>query len=171
MVGSAFATSSSFVAFAQTLASPVSRCTLRTAFGAPSVRRSRYSTIVMGSVELLSPQEAHALKGDATPWKHVDVRTVGEYEQGHASTSVNVPFMNASAAGMAPNPDFLSSIASVAEPLGGKAAKLIISCQSGKRSALAAAALEKDGYTALADVEGGYAAWAKDESLPVERSQ
>lgn len=81
---------------------------------------------------------------------------------------MNVPYLNASASGMTPNPEFLSCIAAIADPLGGKDAKLIISCQSGKRSAAAAAALEKDGYTNLADVEGGYSAWASDESLPVE---
>lgn len=171
VVGPAFAASSSFVALAQKFAAPVSRCaTSRIFVSTPGARKIRSSSIVMGNVELLSPQKAHALKGEALPWKHVDVRTVGEYEQGHATESVNIPFLNATSSGMAPNPDFLDSIVSVAGPLGGKEAKLLISCASGKRSAAACAALENEGFTNLADVDGGYSAWAKDEALPVERT-
>lgn len=122
------------------------------------------------SSELVSPQTAHARKSEATPWKHVDVRTEGEFADGRATDSVNVPFMNAGAAGMAPNPNFVAGIGAVAEPHGGKEAKLIISCASGKRSAMACAVLEAEGFKSLADVDGGYSAWARNESLSVERS-
>lgn len=58
----------------------------------------------------------------------------------------------------------------VATAVGSKDTKLLVSCASGKRSAMACAALEKEGYETLKDVDGGYSAWARDETLPVERS-
>jgi rhodanese-related sulfurtransferase len=119
--------------------------------------------------EVITPQEAFARKAGST-WKHVDVRTEGEFSNGRPTASVNVPFLNAGLLGMSNNPKFVDDMVALAAPLGGKDTKLIISCQSGKRSAAACAALEAEGFTNLADIEGGYAAWASDNALPVEKS-
>jgi hydroxyacylglutathione hydrolase len=46
--------------------------------------------------------------------------------------------------------------------------RLVVHCQSGYRSAIAASLLEQHGVTALADLVGGFAAW--DAAYPrVER--
>lgn len=121
----------------------------------------------MSAVELISPKEAHARASGSSRWMLIDVRSEGEFEQGHPSGSINVPVMNASAAGMTPNPSFLDDILSAVG--GSKDVKILISCQSGKRSKMACAKLAEDGFSVLGDVDGGYSAWAQDESLPVAK--
>jgi rhodanese-related sulfurtransferase len=137
---------------------------------AASPRRAfRPSPVAMTSLELISPREAYARKTSAPGgWKHLDVRTAGEFADGRPTEAVNVPFLTAGPAGMIPNPTFPADVAAAVAADGGKDAKLVVSCATGKRSALACAALEADGFSSLADVEGGYSAWARDESLPVE---
>lgn len=48
---------------------------------------------VMGSPNLVSPQEAHTLKESAVGWVHLDVRTVEEFADGHAPDSTNIPYL------------------------------------------------------------------------------
>lgn len=128
----------------------------------PSLRRARLNTN-MSATELVSPSEAHAR---ASTWKLVDCRTEAEFCEGHPEGSVNVPFMHSSAAGMQPNPAFVDEVLAAA---GAKDAKILVSCQSGGRSAMACATLAQCGFSTLADVDGGYSAWARDESLPVAK--
>ena len=49
----------------------------------------------------VSPQEAHVLVRDEG-YVYVDVRSSGEYEQGHPQGSYNVPLAQPGPAGMAP---------------------------------------------------------------------
>jgi rhodanese-related sulfurtransferase len=135
-----------------------------------AARRARFGTAAgaaatMGA-ELISPAEAHRRKtDDAVAWKHVDVRSEREYAQGHPKNSVNVPFLSFNALGVpSRNPAFLDTI----QERYRNTDALIISCQSGKRSAMAVTALKDAGFEKLADVEGGYNAWTQDASLPVE---
>lgn len=79
---------------------------------------------------------------------------------------MNVPFMHSSAIGMQPNPAFVDEVLAAA---GAKDAKILVLCLAGKRSAIACASLARSGFSNLADVDGGYSAWARDESLPVAK--
>lgn len=46
--------------------------------------------------------------------------------------------------------------------------EIILYCSAGSRSALAAATLQKMGYSRVAHLEGGFTAW-RDQGLPVEQ--
>lgn len=127
------------------------------------ITRTRTASICTTQMSLISPKEAHARKSGTPAWIHVDVRTVEEFARIRAPDSLNIPFMNAGPAGMAPNPSFLSDVTGKLQ----KDKKLLVSCASGKRSAMAAGVLTKEGYT-VADVEGGMMGWSDTEGLPTE---
>ena len=98
-------------------------------------------------------------------YRYLDVRTPTEFAEGHAPCALNMPFMNASASGMVPNPGFL---AGVAAQVPDKSAQLLVGCKSGARSNKAATALSDAGYAHIIDVEGGFDAW-KACNMPVEK--
>lgn len=112
---------------------------------------------------LISPADAHIRKGQG--WKHLDVRTAGEYSSTRATASVNVPFMHRGAGGMTPNGAFLDEVAAAGFA---KTDRIIVSCASGVRSARACSALEGAGFANLVDMEGGMGAYAENASLPKE---
>lgn len=122
--------------------------------------RSHLCSRTMAS--LVPPTEAHSRKSSG--WRHLDVRTPEEFARLRAPNSVNVAFMNKTVSGMVANPSFLADVAGSFP----KDTQLLVSCASGKRSAMATAALTADGYTTVADVEGGMAAWAETPGLPTE---
>ena len=98
-------------------------------------------------------------------YKYLDVRTPEEFAGGHAPGALNVPYMNAGAAGMTPNPAFLAGCAGV---INKKDCQVLVGCKSGARSSKAATALSDAGYSGLIDVEGGFSAW-EAANLPVEK--
>lgn len=69
----------------------------------------------------------------------LDVRTPEEYASGHIEDSKNLPLQN------------IDSIGSVAAD---KTAAIFVHCQSGARSAMAAAQLKRMGYTNVKDIGG-----------------
>eukprot|EP00245_Coleochaete_scutata_P000841 TRINITY_DN109_c0_g1_i1.p1 TRINITY_DN109_c0_g1~~TRINITY_DN109_c0_g1_i1.p1 ORF type:complete len:201 (-),score=32.94 TRINITY_DN109_c0_g1_i1:637-1239(-) len=95
---------------------------------------------------------------------YLDVRTPEEYAQGHPDGAVNIPFMYKEAQGMVKNDKFLSLVGEKFN----KDDELLVACQSGKRSAMAAAELINAEYTNIADVDGGYSSWASS-GLPVTK--
>lgn len=82
------------------------------------------------------------LAGDRPPTL-VDVRTPGEHAQGHLPGSRSIPL------------DELESRMGELRPGGA----LVVYCQSGVRSARAAALLRSAGLSAVSDLAGGYLAW------------
>ncbi|KAJ4841625.1 Rhodanese-like domain-containing protein 15, chloroplastic [Turnera subulata] len=96
--------------------------------------------------------------------RYLDVRTPEEFSAGHAVGAVNVPFMYRVGSGMTQNPKFLEEVSARFR----KHDEIIVGCQLGKRSLMAAAALLADGFTAVTDIAGGYAAWTQN-GLPTER--
>eukprot|EP00268_Persea_americana_P057301 TRINITY_DN6855_c0_g2_i1.p1 TRINITY_DN6855_c0_g2~~TRINITY_DN6855_c0_g2_i1.p1 ORF type:complete len:179 (+),score=29.94 TRINITY_DN6855_c0_g2_i1:502-1038(+) len=94
---------------------------------------------------------------------YLDVRTVEEFSAGHAVGAVNVPYMFKIGTGMSKNPNFLEEVSS----LFGKDNEIIVGCQSGKRSLMAATDLSSAGFTGVTDIAGGYSAWKQNE-LPTE---
>ena len=99
----------------------------------------------------VSAEEAKRLV-DEEGYVYVDVRSEGEYAGGHPVGARNVPFMNAGAGGMKPNDKFVA----VMNALFDKNAKLVVGCQSGKRSMRAIQALEQVGFDSLVDVRPGF---------------
>ncbi len=83
----------------------------------------------------------------------VDVRTPGEYAQGHVAGTVNIPL------------DQLSGHMSELEPH--KQDDIWVICASGHRSGIASEQLAKAGYKPI-NVEGGTGAWVRS-GKPVEK--
>ena len=84
----------------------------------------------------------------------VDVRDPGEYGAGHILGAKNLP---------------LSGIGSGAELAAKRKDRpLIVYCDTGSRSAKAAAALKGRGYTRVLNLSGGLGAW-QQAGLPVEK--
>ncbi len=121
------------------------------------------------------PTEAHDTLTKNPGAIYLDVRTEGEFAQGHATGALNVPVVFIKGPGnMQLNDDFET----VVEKVIPKNAKLIVGCQAGGRSQRACEILESAGYTDLTNVVGGFGGqrdqsgtvlvkgW-RDEGLPV----
>lgn len=95
--------------------------------------------------------------------RYLDVRTPEEFSADHAAGAINVPYMFRLGSGMTKNLNFLEE---VLEHFG-KDAEIIVGCQSGKRSLMAATDLIAAGFTGVTDIAGGYSAWVQNR-LPTE---
>jgi rhodanese-related sulfurtransferase len=84
----------------------------------------------------------------------VDVREPNEFAAGHVLGAKNVPLARLDASG--------------AELAKRKERPLIVCCDGGERSAKALAVLKKQGFTRVANLSGGIAAW-QQAGLPVEK--
>jgi rhodanese-related sulfurtransferase len=84
----------------------------------------------------------------------VDVREPGEFSAGHVLGAKNVPLARVEAAG--------------AELAKRKGKPLIVYCETGDRSARAAAILRKQGFARVVNLSGGMKAW-QAAGLPVEK--
>lgn len=84
----------------------------------------------------------------------VDVREPGEYGAGHILGAKNVPLSRIEAGG--------------AEVAKKKDKAVIVYCDTGNRSAKAAAALRRHGFAKAVNLAGGLGAW-QQAGLPVER--
>ncbi|CAM9095132.1 unnamed protein product [Pylaiella littoralis] len=125
----------------------------------------------------VAPQVANKLVQEEG-WAYVDVRADYEFEHGRPAGAVNIPAFFSTAQGMTVNRDFVDQLMGcqslfqrsdqVAEKFPDKNAKLIMGCQMGSRSAQATSWLEDAGYSVVVNMEGGFSAWARDDSLPVE---
>lgn len=101
----------------------------------------------------VTAQEAHDLMTSDPECLYLDVRSVPEFEAGHAARAVNIPLLHMTpGAGMTPNDDF----AAVVEASIPKDAKVVVGCKSGGRSARATEIMMQMGYTNVANVRGGF---------------
>lgn len=100
----------------------------------------------------LNAQETHDLMQSDPEYIYLDVRSVPEFEAGHAPGAINIPIAHLTGAGMSPNADF----AAVVEAALPKDAKLVVGCKSGGRSARACEIMSQMGYTNLTNVRGGF---------------
>ncbi|MCB9598176.1 MAG: rhodanese-like domain-containing protein [Sandaracinaceae bacterium] len=102
-------------------------------------------------IERIGPLDAKR-RIDEGGYAYLDVRSVGEFEQGHPNGAYNVPLLHMASGGMVPNPDFLGAIERAFE----RDAKLILGCQSGVRSLRAAEMLLEAGFTHVLELRPGY---------------
>lgn len=84
----------------------------------------------------------------------VDVRSEDEFQSGHVPGATSVP-LDKIESGQASLPE-------------GKL--LVLSCQSGRRSARACEVLQSRGINNIAEMDGGFSAWVK-AGLPVSRTR
>ncbi len=127
------------------------------------------------AIKQQKPREAHQTLKSSPGAIYLDVRTEGEFANGHAEGAINVPVVFIKGPGqMEPNADFIP----VVEKIVPKNTKLVVGCQSGMRSNRACEILEGIGYSDLTNVVGGFGGqrdssgavvakgW-RDEGLPV----
>lgn len=103
------------------------------------------------AIEQIGPHDAYRRMQDGCIY--LDVRSVSEFERGHAAGAVNVPLFHAEPGmGLVPNPDFLVvCAANFSRDVG-----FVVGCAMGARSQRACELLAAYGYTRLANVEGGF---------------
>ena len=101
----------------------------------------------IGAEELMSRIEA-----EAAP-TILDVRTSEEFTAGHVPGAINIPYTE------------LEKRYSELELESSD--ELVVYCQSGRRAAIAEAALSELGFTNVRDLDGHIAAW-KEAELPLE---
>jgi rhodanese-related sulfurtransferase len=112
------------------------------------------------AVQKIDSSQAKALvAGDAV---YLDVRTIPEFEAGHAPGAYNVPLMHAAPGGMQPNPKFADAVAQAFA----RDRTIVVACKAGGRSARAVAVLEQLGFTQVRDYAGGWGGNATDPGWP-----
>ncbi len=124
----------------------------------------------------IGPKEAHALLAEG--YTYVDVRSEGEFENGHPPGAVNVPILHKGPFGSTPNVAFVEVFRRLFPP----GAKVVVGCAGGVRSMKACGVLEDQGYEGLFELRTGWAGsrdgvgqlvepgWP-DSGLPVETGQ
>jgi molybdopterin/thiamine biosynthesis adenylyltransferase/rhodanese-related sulfurtransferase len=103
---------------------------------------------VKREIEEVDAREAQALLAGDAPPVLIDVRELDEYEQGAIPGTVHVP-----------RGWLESRIESVVPD---RATPVIVTCQSGARSAFATKALGELGYEHVASLRGGFSAWKQN---------
>jgi len=105
------------------------------------------------AINQAEPPQAHETLTRNPGAVYLDVRTEGEFAQGHPAGAINIPVVFIKGPGqMEPNPEFIA----VVEKVVPKATRLVVGCQSGRRSQRACELLEAAGYTDLTNVQGGF---------------
>jgi len=114
----------------------------------------------------LSVTDAHAACTNGATL--VDVRSTPEFDPGHPAGALNVPLLepDEDTGVMLPNPDFVRVMQANFPP----DTPLVISCQTGGRSARASQMLEAFGYMNVINVTGGFVAWQQAD-LPIEEGE
>jgi rhodanese-related sulfurtransferase len=101
----------------------------------------------------IGAQEAHDLLMSDPESIYLDVRSIPEFEAGHAVGAINIPLMHFSpGVGMSPNPDFPG----VTEAALAKDAKIVVGCKTGGRSARACELMSQMGFTDVTNIRGGF---------------
>lgn len=110
-------------------------------------------TVTM-SVSDITPQQARERLETKDGTVYLDVRTVGEFQEGRPAGAWNIPVMlrDPETGQMQPNDAF----SRVVQATFAKDTPIIAGCRSGGRSARAAALLMQAGYTNVVNMSGGF---------------
>ncbi len=105
------------------------------------------------SFETTNPPGARELLEGDDGWIYLDVRTVEEYEQGHAPGAYNIPVVFRSPTGeMSPNDEFATQVAKHFPA----DTPIVMGCAMGGRSQRACEILAASGYQKLMNMYGGF---------------
>jgi len=102
------------------------------------------------AAQAVDAQEARRLVAEGV--KVVDVRTPREFAGGHVPGAVNIPH---------------DEIEKRLEEIGPPSTRVLLYCQSGRRSGIAAEKLQEKGYTQLYDMQR-YDLWTASEAAPAK---
>lgn len=100
----------------------------------------------------ISPEEAQDLLSGDEGYIYLDVRSVPEFENGHAPGAKNIPLLHRTPMGMRLNQTFVQDC----EQALGTDAKIITACLMGGRSMQAARLLLANGFGEVVDMRGGF---------------
>lgn len=103
------------------------------------------------TVSRISPEEAAQLLREG--YAYLDVRNPDEFALGHPQGAYNIPWLDPSASTRTPNPRFLELVRRAFEP----DQRLIIGCQTGRRSLAAAELLISEGFRNVLEQRAGFA--------------
>ena len=106
--------------------------------------------------QVLSVEDFEKKYSESTGAQLIDVRTSGEYGGGHLPKAQNIDYRSA---------DFQEKINTL-----DKSKPVFVYCLSGGRSAAAAEAFKKNGFTQVYDLQGGYLKWTT-KLKPIEGSK
>lgn len=104
--------------------------------------------------QILSPEDFKVGLAADTEEQLVDVRTPGEYGEGHLAGALNIDFKSG---------DFREQVDNL-----DKGRAVYIYCRSGGRSAASAKVLSELGFRKIFDLGGGYLGW-EASGLPTEK--
>jgi rhodanese-related sulfurtransferase len=105
------------------------------------------------TIKEVTPQQAHDILTNDSSAVYIDVRTEGEFANGHPQGAVNLPVAFPDPArGMIVNSDFVR----VVEANFSRDKKIIVGCQAGPRSASAANMLQQAGFQDVSNLLGGF---------------
>ena len=105
------------------------------------------------AIKEVTPQQAHDILTNDASAVYIDVRTEGEFANGHPQGAVNIPVAFPDPArGMMVNSDFIR----VVEANFPREKKIILGCQAGPRSASAANMLQNAGFRDVSNLLGGF---------------
>jgi rhodanese-related sulfurtransferase len=96
------------------------------------------------AIELITPAEMKEIS-EIEGIQLVDVRTTGEYKQGHLPNALNIDFLD---------PNFEVNIQQL-----DKTKPVIVYCQRGSRSAKCASQLIVNGFVKIYDLDLGFSKW------------
>ena len=100
----------------------------------------------------ITPDQAKEILDNDPKAVYLDVRSIPEFEQGHASRAVNIPLMHMTGGQMVPNPEFPKVAQSVLD----KETTYVVGCKMGGRSQKACEILDRLGYQKLHNIYGGF---------------
>jgi len=101
----------------------------------------------------IDPKEAHDRMQKNPDVVYLDVRSVPEFERGHASHAINIPLMHFQPGmGMFPNDDFVTVVQATLP----KETSIVVGCMSGGRSAQACMLMTELGYKDVSNIRGGF---------------
>lgn len=106
----------------------------------------------------LGPAHEQIEKGDVLV---IDVREPDEYSKGHIPGAINIPRGTLEGAA---DPSYKHRVPALCDA---RDREILLYCQSGGRSAMAAATLQEMGFTRVRSLAGGWEVWEGDD-LPIE---
>ena len=106
------------------------------------------------TVKNINPEQAKDILDTDTSAIYIDVRTEQEFMNGHVPDSINIPVVwpDQATRQMKPTPDFVKVVSSHLS----KDKRIIVGCQAGGRSQLAAQLLAQEGFQDVSNMEGGF---------------
>jgi rhodanese-related sulfurtransferase len=106
------------------------------------------------SIKNVVPEQAKQILDSDSNAIYIDVRTEQEFMNGHVPKSVNIPVVwpDPATRRMQPNPDFVK-VVSAHFP---KNKRIVVGCQAGGRSQLAANLLGEEGFEDVSNMQGGF---------------